>query len=86
MPSVRPKRAEAAEPPTFVVRRAGRDVIAVYTAGEASLTLRVSYPASFPLARAYLDQLARNNGLAANRIDEIRRGLTAAEKGEFSAQ
>ncbi len=39
------------------------------------------WPPSFPLARAYLDQLARNNGLNANRIDEIRRGLTAAETG-----
>ncbi|MBY0491647.1 MAG: hypothetical protein K2R93_17545 [Gemmatimonadaceae bacterium] len=39
------------------------------------------WPPSFALARAYLDQLERNSGLAANRIKEIRDGLTAAERG-----
>ena len=39
------------------------------------------WPPSFALARAYLDQLERNNGLAANRISEIRDALTSAERG-----
>lgn len=39
------------------------------------------WPPSFALARAYLDQLERNSGLAANRISEIRNSLTAAERG-----
>lgn len=39
------------------------------------------WPPSFALARAYLDQLERNSGLAANRISEIRNALTSAERG-----
>jgi len=39
------------------------------------------WPPSFPLARAYLDQLERNGGLSANRISAIRNGLLAAERG-----
>ncbi len=39
------------------------------------------WPPSFALARAYLDQLERNNGLAANRIGDIRNALLAAERG-----
>ena len=39
------------------------------------------WPPSFPLARAYVDQLERSNGLAAGRIKEIREELTEAEKG-----
>jgi hypothetical protein len=38
------------------------------------------WPPSFPLARAYLDQLARNNGLAANRIATARGELADAER------
>jgi hypothetical protein len=38
------------------------------------------WPPSFPLARAYLDQLARNNGLAADRIASARSELAAAER------
>ena len=37
------------------------------------------WPATFALARAYLDQLARHGGLAAARIGAIRDGLTGAE-------
>ncbi len=44
------------------------------------------WPPSFPLARAYLDQLERNNGLAGNRISEIRNALTAAERGGCGAR
>ena len=39
------------------------------------------WPPSFALARAYLDQLERNNGLAENRIKDIRDALMAAERG-----
>lgn len=39
------------------------------------------WPPSFALARAYLDQLERNDGLNASRIRDIRNALTAAERG-----
>ncbi|MDX2207411.1 MAG: hypothetical protein SFU57_07190 [Gemmatimonadales bacterium] len=38
------------------------------------------WPASFPLARAYLDQLARNNGLAQSAIASARTALAGAEQ------
>jgi hypothetical protein len=37
------------------------------------------WPPSFALARAYVDQLERSGGLAANRISAVRQQLTAAE-------
>lgn len=37
------------------------------------------WPATFALAGAYLDQLARNNGLAANRVATIRTELKSAQ-------
>jgi hypothetical protein len=37
------------------------------------------WPASFSLSRAYLDQLARNNGLPSDKITATRAALTAAE-------
>ena len=40
---------------------------------------KIVWPASFALARAYLDQLERNNGLAATRITAARQALTQAE-------
>jgi hypothetical protein len=40
---------------------------------------QLEWPASFVVARAYLDQLARSNGLAAGRIDAVRRALATAE-------
>ncbi len=39
------------------------------------------WPASFVLARAYLDQLARNHGLSSQRGAAVTRSLAAAEKG-----
>jgi hypothetical protein len=39
------------------------------------------WPASFVVARAYIDQLARSNGLPAARIGEIRDALSRAERG-----
>ncbi len=43
--------------------------------------LHTVWPPTFALARAYLDQLERNNGLSSSRIDDIRNKLTAAERG-----
>ena len=40
---------------------------------------RFVWPPSFPLARAYLDQLERSKGLAADRIATARQGLASAE-------
>jgi hypothetical protein len=41
---------------------------------------RFVWPASFAVARAYLDQLARGSGLAADRISSAREALAAAER------
>ncbi|HEU4565955.1 MAG TPA: hypothetical protein VFS05_14950 [Gemmatimonadaceae bacterium] len=41
---------------------------------------KIEWPASFVVARAYLDQLARNDGLARERRARITRELDAAEK------
>jgi hypothetical protein len=41
---------------------------------------RMVWPASFAKARAYLDQLERDNGLAVERINAARTDLAAAEK------
>jgi hypothetical protein len=42
---------------------------------------KLVWPPSFALARAYVDQLERSNGLAAGRISAIRQALAAAESG-----
>jgi hypothetical protein len=58
---------------------------------DAAKTVRLEYlnaqeqpkfvwPPSFPLARAYLDQLARSNGLAAARVTAARNELARAER------
>jgi hypothetical protein len=58
---------------------------------DAAKTVRLDYlntqgqphfvwPASFSLSRAYADQLARNGGLAADKLAAARAGLDAAEK------
>jgi len=41
---------------------------------------KFTWPASFVVARAYLDQLARSNGLAADSVSVLRRELGQAEK------
>ncbi|MGH7562406.1 MAG: LVIVD repeat-containing protein [Gemmatimonadales bacterium] len=41
---------------------------------------KLEWPADFVMARAYLDQLARSNGLASARIDALRSALAAAER------
>jgi hypothetical protein len=40
---------------------------------------KLTWPASFALSRAYLDQLERNSGLAADKIASARAELTRAE-------
>jgi len=44
------------------------------------------WPPSFALARAYLDQLERNGGLAAAKIASVRNDLTSAERTSGSAR
>jgi hypothetical protein len=41
---------------------------------------KLVWPATFALSRAYLDQLARSNGLASARVSAVRSGLASAEK------
>jgi hypothetical protein len=41
---------------------------------------RLSWPASVVVARAYLDQLARSNGLAAGKVTAARNALASAER------
>jgi hypothetical protein len=41
---------------------------------------KLVWPATFALARAYVDQLERSNGLAGARISAVRQALTGAEK------
>ncbi|HEY4302960.1 MAG TPA: hypothetical protein VGM82_00725 [Gemmatimonadaceae bacterium] len=47
---------------------------------------KVVWPAAFPVVRSYLDQLGRNNGLAAARRTAIASALDAAEKQSGGAR
>ncbi|HJQ52624.1 MAG TPA: hypothetical protein VJ825_02165 [Gemmatimonadaceae bacterium] len=47
---------------------------------------KMVWPPSFALARAYVDQLERNGGLASPRISAVRQALTAAEGRSGSAR
>jgi hypothetical protein len=47
---------------------------------------RYTWPASFSVARAYVDQLERSNGLSADRIASTRQALDGAEKASGSAR
>jgi hypothetical protein len=47
---------------------------------------RFVWPASFVVARAYLDQLDRDKGIAANRSAQIKRDLNRAEKLKGASQ
>ena len=38
------------------------------------------WPAAFPVARSYVDQLARTNGLSSARLSAVRQALTSAER------
>ncbi len=44
------------------------------------------WPATFALARAYVDQLERSNGLSASRISSVRQELTRAERASGAAR
>jgi len=44
------------------------------------------WPASFALAKAYVDQLQRNNGLAAARIASLTGEIAAAEKSSSAGR
>ena len=46
----------------------------------------ITWPAAFPVVRSYLDQLVRNNGLAAERTTAIDGALTVAEKRTGAAR
>lgn len=50
------------------------------------LQTRITWPARFVVARAYADQLARNNGLPAARLAALARDLDAAEAAEGAAR
>jgi len=45
---------------------------------------KMVWPPSFPLAKAYLDQLERSNGLSATRLAAVRAELTRIERGSAS--
>jgi hypothetical protein len=47
---------------------------------------KITWPATFSLPRAYLDQLERNNGLASDKIAQVRKDLDAAEKMPVSTR
>jgi hypothetical protein len=47
---------------------------------------KIVWPASFALARAYVDQLERSKGLEAARISSIRDALSGAEQASGSAR
>jgi hypothetical protein len=47
---------------------------------------RLVWPPSFALARAYVDQLERSNGLASARISSVRKQLTSAEARSASGR
>jgi hypothetical protein len=64
---------------------------------DAAMTVRFDYynvqgqqkfvwPSSFALARAYVDQLERSNGLASSRVSAVRQELSAAESRSASAR
>ena len=47
---------------------------------------RITWPAAFVVARAYVDQLERSNGLAADRVKAVRQALDQAEKSQGQAR
>ena len=47
---------------------------------------KITWPAAFPVARAYLDQLVRDDGLPRDRTTAVARALDAAEKANGSAR
>src|SRR5258708_35590594 len=47
---------------------------------------KFTWPASFVVARAYVDQLERSNGLALLRVKAVRQALDQAEKSQGTAR
>jgi hypothetical protein len=47
---------------------------------------KLTWPASFVVARAYVDQLERSNGLSAVRVNAVRQALARAEKSQGQAR
>jgi hypothetical protein len=47
---------------------------------------KITWPAAFAVARAYVDQLARSNGLSAERIAAVRQSLDRAERANGQAR
>jgi hypothetical protein len=47
---------------------------------------KLTWPASFVLARAYVDQLERSNGLTAARLNVVRQELARAERNQGAAR
>jgi len=47
---------------------------------------KITWPASFAVARAYVDQLERGNGLSAERVKAVRAELDKAEKSQGAAR
>jgi hypothetical protein len=47
---------------------------------------KFTWPPSFALARAYVDQLARSNGMSASRISSVRQFLSSAESAPASSR
>ena len=47
---------------------------------------KITWPPSFPLTRAYLDQLERSRGLSSDRIASVRSALSAAERQSGQAR
>jgi hypothetical protein len=47
---------------------------------------KITWPASFTVARAYVDQLQRSHGLDATRADAVREALTGAEAATAAAR
>ena len=47
---------------------------------------KITWPAAFVVARAYVDQLERSNGLSATRVTAVRQELARAEKSQGAAR
>jgi hypothetical protein len=47
---------------------------------------KITWPASFVVARAYVDQLERSNGLSGERVKAVRQDLARAEKSQGQAR
>ena len=47
---------------------------------------KITWPAAFVVARAYVDQLERSNGLSAARVTAVRQELARAEKSQGAAR